>query len=469
MTPEEEHMWQGLGALGVMPAWLAGLDDSQRVQRALSGFIPDLRSAKLGRVRLKSGRWTARCRVVLGDEGQQVDLAGTIIPPGEEEPEFDTLPRGRPGTQGWRCWIPDLRLALESKADTEAELPAMGLLTDPDRARSFLEEAIRAGSPKYRDLRIVSAKPKVMRYSPGSRCTVLYRLEFPSEPQGNWPQVVVAKTYRGADKGRIAWEGMNALWNSPMVSSGVVEIAEPLAWVPEQKILVQGPVREERTLKALLLAALSDGDGRTRDQLHTYLSKTAAGLVQLHHSGATSAERTTWGDELAEVREVLSRLAAVLPRLDGAAEPFLDELERLAHRFPPDVSGPAHRSFRPAQVLLYKGSIGFIDFDGFCLCEPAIDVALFRATTRDLAINTFPANAPLEERLETIDGLCEHFLASYEVHSPISRERVALWESLDLMTNVLHSWTKAKPRRLVHALELLRHHNTRLDTLLAET
>jgi hypothetical protein len=38
------------------------------------------------------------------------------------------------------------------------------------------------------------------------------------------------------------------------------------------------------------------------------------------------------------------------------------------------------------------------------------------------------------------------------------RERVALWEALDLFTLVLHSWTKVKPERLENATFALEHH-----------
>ena len=463
-------MSDGLAALAQMPAWLVELDDSQRVQTALKRVVPGLRRAKLSGVRFKPGKWTARCTLVLEKGEQEVSLAATIVPPGQDEPEFDTQASGRPDSEGWRCWIPELRLQLESKAEPEAELPALALLTDPQRARAFLEGAVRSGAPAYRDFRIISAKPKVMRYSPGSRCTVLYRLELPAEARAaNWPDVVVAKTYHRSDKGRIAWDGMRALWHSPIATSGIVEVAEPLAWLPDEKILVQGPIREERTLKELLLATFSGREAGSQDQLFDYVGKTAVGLAELHCSGALSTEHTNWEEELAEVRDLLGRLTSVFPQLDGAAGPFLEDIERLAARIPADAAVPAHRSFRPAQVLLYKGHIGFIDFDGFCQCEPALDVALFRATARDLAMSALPPDTPLEERLETIDHLCEHFLASYEALAPISRERVALWEALDLMTNVLHSWTKAKPARLVHALALLRHHNAGLAGLLARS
>ena len=453
-------MWAGLQRLGEMPEWLARLDDDAKVRATLGDAIDGLQNAKLSRVRLKRAGWTARCTVALeGQDGMQ-HLDATIVPPGAHEPTLPTAP-GRPGVEGWSCWIPELRLELES-AEPEAKLAALGLLTDPERARVLLEEAIRAGTPAYPDLRILSAAPKVMRYSPGSRCTVLYRLELPEgSADRGWPDIVVAKTYHRADKGRIAWDGMRRLWQSPLAHSDVVTIAEPLAWLPEQKILVQGPIAESRTLKELLLATFASSS-KASDELRGYLAKTAAGLAELHHSGATSEVHATWEEELAEVREVLGRLTSTLPHLDGAADPWLEHLERLAENSPEDGTVAAHRSFRPAQVLLHGDRIGFIDFDGFCRAEPALDIALFRATARDLAMSVLASDTQLETRLQAVDDLSEFFLACYEECAPISRTRVALWEALDLFTNVLHSWTKVKPARLNHALALLQHHHASL-------
>jgi hypothetical protein len=113
-------------------------------------------------------------------------------------------------------------------------------------------------------------------------------------------------------------------------------------------------------------------------------------------------------------------------------------------------------------VLLRANTVGFIDFDGFCRAEPAVDVALFRAIVKDIGKRALEAeegngNSPAVH-LAQLDELCEVFSARYEDAAPISRERVALWEAVHLLTLVLHSWTKAKHDRLASRLALLSHH-----------
>jgi hypothetical protein len=52
----------------------------------------------------------------------------------------------------------------------------------------------------------------------------------------------------------------------------------------------------------------------------------------------------------------------------------------------------------------------------------------------------------------------DEFTRQYAALVPVSPERVALWEAVDLLTCVLHSWTKVQPRRLVTARLLLERH-----------
>src|SRR5689334_15852195 len=99
--------------------------------------------------------------------------------------------------------------------------------------------------------------------------------------------------------------------------------------------------------------------------LESAMRKTARGLAALHQPGAQTGERYDWAEELAEVRETADQLGGAIAPLAGAAEPLLAQLEALAAGHPADPAVPSHSSFRPAQVLLYQGQIGFIDFDSF--------------------------------------------------------------------------------------------------------
>jgi aminoglycoside phosphotransferase (APT) family kinase protein len=281
---------------------------------------------------------------------------------------------------------------------------------------------------------------------------------------------VVLKTHQ-ADKGRIAWAAMSALWERREAWQEALTMAEPLAYLPRSRILVQGPVPERCTLKELARRAFTGRREVDLAELRAELTRTGRALAALHRSGATYERTATVEMELAEIQEVVDRLALTVPRLTGAGRALLHRLGELAAAIPADPVVPAHHDFRPAQVLLHGGRVGFIDFDGAAMAEPALDLGRFRAKLRDIGISALaaegrPMSGPeLAENLRLQDELCDHFLAGYRSEAPVSTGRVELWETCDLFTAVLHAWTKVRTARLEPRLAVLLHHVGRLDLL----
>ena len=95
------------------------------------------------------------------------------------------------GSKDWHAIIPALNLELWKK-EPEGVLSALELLTDPEQSRQYLMSRIRAASPAYKDLQIQACHPKVARYKPGSRCTIVYHLDYPKGPgtdiHQRWPE-----------------------------------------------------------------------------------------------------------------------------------------------------------------------------------------------------------------------------------------------------------------------------------------
>jgi len=469
-TGHDGELWSGLERLRRLPDWLVAAADPGRAAAALRRHVPELAAGRVTlagcdpwRFRLKGPTWDVLYRLALDEPGRGrrvVDLFGLVHAPGQAPPA--SAPAAPLGAPGWRCALPELGLDLGT-VPADGGLPALADLRDPERARALLEAGIRACSPAYADLRIARCRPLLLRCNPDSRATLRCQLGYPPQAAGRgWPEVVVVKTHRG-DKGRNAWEAMRALWDSPLGGSGgEVRLAEPLAWIPERRVLVQGPIPAERTLTQLLRRSLRLGTPAALDELRSALDRTAAALAALHRRGPRHGTARTLDQELDEAGRVAARLAGPVPALAGAAGPLLARLAALAAGTPADPDGPAHRSFRPGQVLLRDGGIGLIDFDGFCTAEPALDVALFRADLKDTGMLVRLDGPPGRDRdlamAARLEELADLFLDRYARHAPVSPRRVALWEAVDLLTCVLHSWTKVQPRRLATSRLLLERH-----------
>jgi Phosphotransferase enzyme family len=467
MTPRvQADVRASLRQFGFLPAWLAAAADPERIGAALVRHEPQLAlgrvTAKRLRLNRREGTWTGRYEVtVAGQDGvaRALALLGTLYPPAAV-PASDSSLATSFGSPGWRRVIPELGLELTGAPADEASLPVLPVLTDPARARVLLQQQLRAAAPAYADLRLAGCTPRVVRSKPGNRCTILYDLVYP--PGADGPRLVVAKAYRG-DKGRNAWDGMRALWASSLAAGDVVTIAEPLAYVPELGLLVQGPVGERQTLKQLIRAALTAGTSDAQKELDSAMDRTAAGLAALHTCAADYGEPVTIAGELLEIRGMLRPLTAAVPDLADAATPLLATVEELATRQPPDAAGPAHGSFRPAQVLLDGDRVAFIDFDDVCQAEPAMDLALFMSSVKGVGLvdargGTAAGPTVAERRLAQLERLCARFLDRYQTLAPVSGERVALWETLMLLSDLVQTWTKVEPTKVTPALLLLERH-----------
>jgi len=476
---QDSLIWERLQTFRELPDWMIVVRDPDRLCAALSQVIPEFHSGELilhecdsSNVRYKSENWAGFFELTVGKPGESgtttINLQGILSAPGVNA-KRSLLVENPLGSKDWHAFIPELNLELWTK-EPEGVLSALELLTDPEQSRQYLMSRIRAGSPNYRDLEIQASHPRIARYKPGSRCTIVYHLDYAPEVdlQRHWPELVVAKTYR-KEKGQNAYESMRALWDSPLALSNAVKIAEPLAYDAEMKVMIQGPIRQEKTLKDLTIMAVTAGTTEAFDELTEAMRKTARGLAEIHTSGVPLDKVYGWEEDEAQTRESVQDLSVSVPQLASAGLPFLERLSSLEASSDPDPLVPSHGTFRPAQVLMYHGEIGFIDFDSCCKAEPAKDLGLFlcaflRAGMATVDFDDVEINGEhVDEatrlvRFERLIAISESFLAEYERHhKPVNRQRVALFEALELFILILHAWTKIKVRELRDIMYVLEH------------
>jgi Phosphotransferase enzyme family len=471
--PEKIDIAANLQRLAALPDWLRAALDAEQVADALRRSVPEfasgaltLRGAKIKRLLLKDddGRWSGIYNLTVEEPGsgekRTVALRGTLTAPrlraangGEQHPQVAF------GAESWRCMLPELGLELQPEPP-DAALAALPQLTEPEQARVLLEQSIRQRSPAYADIRIATCTPEVLSYKPGSRCVIRYHLEYPPElADRGWPATVIAKTYRKDSKAKNAFDGMLALWSSPLANGDVVTIAEPLAYVSDLKLMVQAPIAEELTLEDLLKSALREGTPERLEELYVYTRKAAAGLAALHQLGTRHSEMSAMKERFPDIRELIGRLVVPVPELGQAATPLLQRLEAYAAAHPAGTLVPTHGAFHPEQVLIHQGRIGFIDFDDFGMAEPALDVGMFCSSIRDtgMATGDDDSRETRRARLAQIDAICDVFVSEYAAHMPIARERVELWQALDCLRNCLHYWTKVKPAEPDTPMLVLEH------------
>jgi hypothetical protein len=472
------NLLAGLEQLMSLPDWLLAPLQTDNFIDALRLRVSEFASGEwsilycgIKRFFLKddSGYWEGTYRLAVQSSSTGLEqtflLHSRLAAPGfGKPPVMEANPAAAFGSPGWRCFLPELNLVLETEPP-EKELPGLAELTDADQSRILMEKVLREGAHLAADRAIASCTPQILSYKPGSRCIIRYDLTYLPSPNlsSRSPQAMIGKVYRKGSKAQNAYEGMLTLWRSPLADGRVVIIAEPIALLPDLKMMLQAIIPGNVSLEDLLRTVIAKPGREEQEKLELYMRKTAAGLAAFHRSGAAYGEHVELEERFADIHELTHRLTVVSPALEPAILPVLEWLENLATLYPAQLDVPTHGTFNPEQVLIDGERIGFIDFDDYCMAEPALDVGLFLAAIKDTGMNapfssTTPSQAERLARLALLDEIGNVFLSEYESHAPISRDRVALWEAADYLRNCLHYWIKVKPAEPDHALLILDQH-----------
>src|SRR2546423_212284 len=114
------------------------------------------------------------------------------------------------------------------------------------------------------------------------------------------------------------------------------------------------------------------------------LRSAALALARLHTSAVRPTEKPprTGAQEAKRACKRAQVIAARYPAQAQAALRLAQQLAAHLERVHPDVYRPAHGGFKASQLLLQGPHVVMVDFDGFCLADPALDVAYFLAYLR---------------------------------------------------------------------------------------
>jgi glutathione synthase/RimK-type ligase-like ATP-grasp enzyme len=272
-------------------------------------------------------------------------------------------------------------------------LPGLASAVDPHpegelwRAleRAALSISARVGG------KLVAAAAEPVRYKPGGRCLVRYRLELSGDGPGAACHEVdiYGKVFRGADEA----ENLDAVL---CLLSTIGEVRQ--AWsVPASLGVLRGlglalttdaaPSAGAAGLEALRPARVRTPQGRRATwYIPGYvLDAVGRGLARLHQASVDTAALPCRGPgaEIDRARQRSAQLADLYPeqvaRLAGVAEDLIAALsgqEATPIRF-------CHGGFKPSQLLIdAHGCVVVTDWDGACAADPALDLGYFLAYLR---------------------------------------------------------------------------------------
>jgi Phosphotransferase enzyme family len=302
--------------------------------------------------------------------------------------------------------VPELGISVQA-FPADARLPALAASCDTSEHGPMFQALQAAAQVQLRDTtwRLISASAEPVRYKPANRCVIRYRLVL-ERSAGDSPVrknfTLFGKVYADAEQAESVQAMQQELYEeqvkalSSKIAGQVLHsplLPQPLGTIKTLGLTlneaVQPATPEESMLtgvRALQPQMLRGRGGEIRDVVipDEELRLTAVALAGLHTSGVRPSEGPprTGAKEAKRARERASLIAAHNP---GQAE----EVQRLAQQLAtglealqPDAYRPAHGGFKASQLLFHSHQVFVVDFDGFCLADPALDVGYFLAYLR---------------------------------------------------------------------------------------
>jgi hypothetical protein len=257
-------------------------------------------------------------------------------------------------------------------------------------------------------LQDVVAEP--VRYKPGDRCVLRYRLTF-SDPAaavgagtGTRTRTLVAKLYQEESEAQAADDLLRRLHDQ----AAVAWIARPLGVVPGLPLALTEDLGSSRDPVPALsgLHVVHPGSGEAFEVVR----RAAEALAELHTSGLDTAglNRRTGAVEAGRAAKRATSLEQYVPDLSPMVRRVTDALCATLEELPEDTLRPAHGSYKASQLLIRNGAVFLVDFDQFCLGDPALDVGYFLAYLRPAGLWYRRAG-----RRAWFDAAADIFLSTY--------------------------------------------------------
>jgi hypothetical protein len=257
---------------------------------------------------------------------------------------------------------------------------------------------------------------RVVHHKPGRRCLIEYDVRTPADGA-----VTLIGKVRRQRTGEIDFGLTRALWEAGFDgrSADGVSVPEPLGVSLELQMWLQ------RKVPGPPATALLDGPGGV-----ALAGRIAEAARKVHVAGVAPWRVHGMADELRVLHDVLGRLAAARPAWALRIARLLAACERLGASVPEPRPCGVHRDFYGEQVLVDGDRLWLIDFDLYCLGDPALDAGNFIGHITEQALREHGDAAALADREAALE---ERFaaLAGDEV-----RARVRAYVTLTLARHV---------------------------------
>ena len=307
----------------------------------------------------------------------------------------------------------DLGLAVQH-FPADNSLPALPACCDTDPHSPLFAALQVAAHQQTGDpgCRLVEASAEPVRYKPGNRCVIRYHLQLEqSREEAASKQktlTIFGKVYNNVEQARDIQSLQQQLYEEQKQAGEIPFLPQPLGMIDTLGLTfneaVQASNAESRlgddqndrwnTLRTGIQALqpqVTLGRGGSIAQIITpgeELRLAARALARLHTSSVRPSAKgpRTSAKEARRAQERAQLLAEHNQAQAGQIQACVQQLASKLERVQPDLYRPAHGGFKASQLLFHSHRVYVVDFDGFCLADPALDVGYFLAYLRPSAL-----------------------------------------------------------------------------------
>jgi hypothetical protein len=282
----------------------------------------------------------------------------------------------------WPGILEDDELGVTVQAfPADAGLPALADACSPAAAtpvRAALSHALAELGEGSEAIAAATVAP--VRYKPGDRCVLRYRLAL----EGGGRSSVIGKVYADVDQAAEVYRLNEQLYDEQTAAGEEPLLPRPVGLLEDLGLMLAEDLAAAAPIVGGTTLLRPDGSLVVPAGA---LEQAAVVLARLHTSSVRPAKTRAADTEAKRAAQRAERLAAFAP----AEEAWIGDLQRrLANRLRTDAvapSTPAHGSFKAAQLVYRADDRVFLtDFDQLCLADPALDVGYFNAYLRPASL-----------------------------------------------------------------------------------
>jgi hypothetical protein len=284
-------------------------------------------------------------------------------------------------------------------AAADKSMPTLAAALDPVEARKEFRRRLPRLSGKDGRLRLQAIR--VIRHKPGRRCVVEYDVEVerPNLPPHTLTLIGKIRARRfGKESFRLLMDFWNAGFDDH--SPDAVSVPEPIGVIARFQMWFQ-----RKALGAIATSLLAGPRGASLAR------QIAEAIHKVHRAKVPTDRRHEMADELRILNESLAKTAQIRPEWSRRLRQVFEACERLVSTLPASGYCGIHRDFYPAQVLVDDRRLFLIDFDLYCIGDPALDVGNFIGHMTEQGLRELgdaramaEQEQALEERFVTLAG-----------------------------------------------------------------